>query len=545
MKKREEAQKVVANRTKWTFWIVLIILALLILLYIQFTYNSNIGLGIVLKSPGITGNPAAPSGGDDAGLGGDGGGEVESGTSGTENAPATTSSGGDSGVQFAPTKTACEDGVDNDRDDWTDREDAGCWTDGQYDQQKNSENAGESEDEFECSDGIDNDGDEKADAQDTNCDSGRDDKEASQCQDGIDNDDDNLVDPEDNGCIDQVTGEYDPFLNDESIRTSQCQDGIDNDEDGFCDYLGAEVNPFICRNGAGDPECGNNPLWDSEFIAGGGGGADRDGDGVIEEKDNCWTVPNPNQEDTYGKQCSGGPYNEDPKCGDACEQPERQPPPRENPEREFGDREQPRQSPDGEERQPDQSFNYELKSGNNLNEGEYARIILTTKDTIQFKIDSRTYVIEIIEVGETTVTIKISTPSEELTRIINANSIDTIDIGEGRVLAIQVSGILDQEFTEITVALLGGVEEGSEGAPLESIFETVTQDEENKIDARKITEIGDSIREVPAIVKTTVLIIAIAILIIYLVSRTLASRRMLRAKTPPIHKTEKVKVKKK
>ena len=113
MKKREEAQKVVANRTKWTFWIVFLILALLILLYIQFTYNSNIGLGIVLKSPGITGNPAAPSGGDDAGLGGDGGGEVESGTSGTENSPATSSSGGDSGVQSAPTNPQCSDNINN------------------------------------------------------------------------------------------------------------------------------------------------------------------------------------------------------------------------------------------------------------------------------------------------------------------------------------------------------------------------------------------------------------------------------------------------
>lgn len=45
---------------------------------------------------------------------------------------------------------------------------------------------------------------------------------------------------------------------------------------------------------------------------------DCDGDGVPNERDNCWRAANPGQEDLDGD-CPAPPYKDDPQCGDACD----------------------------------------------------------------------------------------------------------------------------------------------------------------------------------------------------------------------------------
>jgi hypothetical protein len=45
-----------------------------------------------------------------------------------------------------------------------------------------------------------------------------------------------------------------------------------------------------------------------------------DSDGWIDERDNCWHVDNPDQNDTWGITCSLPPYYSDPRCGDVCEE---------------------------------------------------------------------------------------------------------------------------------------------------------------------------------------------------------------------------------
>ena len=126
----------------------------------------------------------------------------------------------------APPETAnCADGVDNDRDGWTDCDDPQC--------RALADCGGKGCD-------LDTDGDGLPDCDDPDCPSGR---CYEECQDGIDNDGDSLIDCEDPQCR-QVA----------PCRVAEvCADGIDNDNDGRtdcadfeCSYIGDCPGPEIC-----------------------------------------------------------------------------------------------------------------------------------------------------------------------------------------------------------------------------------------------------------------------------------------------------------
>ena len=122
---------------------------------------------------------------------------------------------------------ACDDGVDNDVDGFTDfPDDPGC---------TNAADPSEREVSRVCDDGLDNDGDGFIDfPADSGCVSPIDGSESefeAICIDGLDNDGDGLIDfPDDPGCED----------GDDNTETSAgliCDDGDDNDNDGLIDYL--------------------------------------------------------------------------------------------------------------------------------------------------------------------------------------------------------------------------------------------------------------------------------------------------------------------
>jgi hypothetical protein len=143
----------------------------------------------------------------------------------------------------------------------------------------------------ECMDGLDNDGDGLTDRDDPDCltpgtfreappaDCGEDcAPPVTRCNDGIDNDGDGLTDMEDPGCTDRTD-------NSEWTDLPQCSDGIDNDGDGLTDYPDdpdclAAADPFegepLFAEGT-LPECAND--------------MDDDGDGLVDSDDPDCLVP--------------------------------------------------------------------------------------------------------------------------------------------------------------------------------------------------------------------------------------------------------------
>jgi hypothetical protein len=97
-----------------------------------------------------------------------------------------------------------------------------------------------------CQDGLDNDGDGLTDREDPGCSTFLDDDETDVaatdlplCSDGIDNDSDGLSDMEDPGCRNRAdwTEKTDELgLDQDAMSPLPCADGIDNDGDGLVDY---------------------------------------------------------------------------------------------------------------------------------------------------------------------------------------------------------------------------------------------------------------------------------------------------------------------
>ncbi|MDP2629522.1 MAG: Ig domain-containing protein [Candidatus Harrisonbacteria bacterium] len=168
-----------------------------------------------------------------------------------------------SGAGFAVNAAtfACSDGIDNDRDGLIDSADPGCTspTDnsemggsgtGSTGSASGGSSAGSTSGSssgffaiFSCSDGIDNDRDGFTDMADPGCSSPTDNSEINpvssppphvpQCRDGIDNDGDGLIDMDDPGCTHPDDNDEGPF--NPPSQTPQCRDGIDNDGDGLID----------------------------------------------------------------------------------------------------------------------------------------------------------------------------------------------------------------------------------------------------------------------------------------------------------------------
>ncbi len=236
---------------------------------------------------------------------------------------------------------ACEDGIDNDGDGWTDMSDPDC--DGNPD----GENTG-GFGTTECNDGIDNDGDTFIDSEDPDCDSATDDKEAEddppvfECDDQLDNDGDGWIDMADPGCDDATDDDEGGF------GTTECNDGIDNDGDGPIDGLDSDCEdaldplegeppPPECSDGIDndvdcwidldDPSCANDPNGTSEVGSAGtacNDGLDNDTDGDVDCADAACV-------DGYGlsevEACNDGVDNDgdgwidldDPGCTDATD----------------------------------------------------------------------------------------------------------------------------------------------------------------------------------------------------------------------------------
>jgi hypothetical protein len=179
-------------------------------------------------------------------------------------------------------KSHCEDGLDNDSDGKTDRDDPGCET-----LADNSEaDPTPPTPKPQCDDGDDNDGDGTVDMMDTGCSSATDSTEGepappatTDCTDGLDNDGDGLVDGADPGCRTGAGSLETPF-------NVQCSDGVDNDGDGFLDMADPQCSTIqdtselpadplpACKDGLDndgdtlvdlvDPECVGNPNHPSE-----------------------------------------------------------------------------------------------------------------------------------------------------------------------------------------------------------------------------------------------------------------------------------------
>ncbi|MAG20502.1 hypothetical protein CL618_03665, partial [archaeon] len=134
----------------------------------------------------------------------------------------------------------CNDGIDNDGDDYIDSLDMGCAD-------------GIGGERTRCQDGKDNDNDGKIDLADPHCIDVQDDNEkGGKCEDGIDNDGDDYIDfPQDKGCSDMNDGE-----------TSRCQDDVDNDRDGFTDLADSGCQNIQDDNERceADSECNINCL---------------------------------------------------------------------------------------------------------------------------------------------------------------------------------------------------------------------------------------------------------------------------------------------
>ena len=169
---------------------------------------------------------------------------------------------------------SCTDGIDNDRDGWTDCGDPDCFT---------SEICGREI----CDDGIDNDADESVDCADEDCARVR--PCIEQCDDGVDNDLDGTTDCADTDCLRSVLcgaeicddgqdndadGDIDCADLDCVVRPEcreVCDDRIDNDLDGAvdcddadCTGVGDCPGPEICDDGRDNDIDGNTDCRDSD-----------------------------------------------------------------------------------------------------------------------------------------------------------------------------------------------------------------------------------------------------------------------------------------
>jgi hypothetical protein len=149
-------------------------------------------------------------------------------------------------------ETACDDGMDNDRDGDTDCDDQEC-------KESNPEMCVESM----CDDDMDNDGDGDTDCDDSDCEDVEPCAE-TQCDDDMDNDGDGDVDCADFDCADK-----------DFCTESNCTDGIDNEEDGLVDCMDPDCNA--------DPACEETNCTDD---------MDNEGDGLVDCMDpDCETDP--------------------------------------------------------------------------------------------------------------------------------------------------------------------------------------------------------------------------------------------------------------
>jgi len=160
-------------------------------------------------------------------------------------------------ISIAP---ACQDGLDNDQDGKTDRDDRGC------DDPRDRSEADPEQGEGPCNDGQDNDADGQIDAQDPGCAATP--TGADACRNGLDDDGDGKADfPADPGCI----GFGDAS---EWSDAAGCQDGQDNNGDGLVD--------------GADPLCAGNPSGTERLDVPGAEVAacqdkkDNDGDGLTD-----------------------------------------------------------------------------------------------------------------------------------------------------------------------------------------------------------------------------------------------------------------------
>ncbi len=147
---------------------------------------------------------------------------------------------------------ACNDGIDNDGDGYTDYpSDPGCSS-----LSDNNEccNPPPPPPSYACNDGYDNDGDGYTDyPSDPGCSSSSDGSECCNpaCSNGIDDDGDGYTDLSDPGCSNKY---------DSSERgTHVCDDGEDNDGDGWYDYpAGASYGDDGCSGPTDNDECNWN-----------------------------------------------------------------------------------------------------------------------------------------------------------------------------------------------------------------------------------------------------------------------------------------------
>jgi hypothetical protein len=139
----------------------------------------------------------------------------------------------------------CDDGLDNDGDEWADYPtDRGCTA---------ASDPSEREWTLICDNGLDDDGDTLIDyPDDPGCYNPLWVSENPQCMDGSDNDGDMLIDyPDDPACV----SSFWPF------EMSQCQDGFNNDpgEDDLIDFDGGQsihgaCSAGVCPPGVSDPD---------------------------------------------------------------------------------------------------------------------------------------------------------------------------------------------------------------------------------------------------------------------------------------------------
>ena len=181
-------------------------------------------------------------------------------------------------------ETACNDGVDNDRDgdedsaddfceDATDDDESNCDNnrdddnDGLADEEdpECGRNRNEAEDDSSCGNGDDDDGDGWIDGDDPDCVDGTEiGYGTAECNDGADNDADGLTDALDPECVDAGASEGQP-------EVTSCLDGLDDDGDGWAD--------------ADDPDCASGDFELGYGTAVCNNGVDDDKDGGIDAAD--------------------------------------------------------------------------------------------------------------------------------------------------------------------------------------------------------------------------------------------------------------------
>ena len=156
----------------------------------------------------------------------------------------------------------CGDGIDNDGDGKTDRDDAGC--DDLLDAFEGDPELGAL-----CNDNLDNDGDGHIDALDPGCAAT---PTVDACRNGVDDDGDGKTDfPDDPGCI-GFGGTS------EAMDAPSCGDGIDNDGDGSTDF----PVDSDCSSAAADSE---RTATAASAIGPCNDGVDNDGDGKTDFPD--------------------------------------------------------------------------------------------------------------------------------------------------------------------------------------------------------------------------------------------------------------------